>query len=640
MVFHQLYYRLGTLPSLTKAPPNLFEFLSAIHPYDTLSESQLEAVAARVETQRFAKGQPIYLFGETLKGLYIIVAGHVDITLETGELVSILKEKNSFGERGLLRGGKAATTAIAATNCTLLRLPKTAIEELIDKEDSFQKFFTRSRKPQAEIKTEANSGPPSSNSSKAQAPNSLATRAVEDLMTPTLIECTPTTTITEAAKLMRDKGVSSLIISDGTTLNGIITLNDISKKVVAEGHDLTAPVSAYMTSNPITLPPGAIGSDVLHLMIEKSISHVPIAANEEIIGIVTKTDLARYQMVNSAALVSQICKSNTVASLKDATNQIPQLLATLTGSGNRHDVVTRLVTDIADAVTRRLIKMAEDQLGPPPVPYLWLACGSQGRQEQTGVSDQDNCLILDDSITEDDKIYFEKLAHIVADGLNECGFVYCPGDMMATNDRWRQPQSVWRSYFEKWISSPVKEAQMLASVMFDLRAISGTASLYQDLQTETLKKASSNSIFIAHMVSNSITHTPPLSLIRGIATLKSGEHKHHIDLKLNGVIPIVDLGRIYALQGQIKPVNTRARLLAAQQAGTISTSGAHDLLDAYDLIAETRLQHQARQIKQGIKPNNFMRPTELSSFERSHLRDAFVVVRTMQAAITQGRGGL
>ena len=209
---------------------------------------------------------------------------------------------------------------------------------------------------------------------------------------------------------------------------------------------------------------------------------------------------------------------------------------------------------------------------------------------------------------------------------------------MATNSRWRQPLSVWRNYFESWIANPNKEAQMLASVMFDLRPIGGTPSLFENLQEEILEKASHNSIFTAHMIANSITHTPPLGLLRGFATLKSGEHKHHIDMKHNGIIPIVDLGRIYALQQQLKHVGTRARLIAAIDTGAISKSGGNDLLDAYDLIAETRLKHQARQIKNGTPPNNFMRPTVLSEFERSHLRNAFVVVRTMQAAITQGQG--
>jgi CBS domain-containing protein len=181
---------------------------------------------------------------------------------------------------------------------------------------------------------------------------------------------------------------------------------------------------------------------------------------------------------------------------------------------------------------------------------------------------------------------------------------------------------------------------MLASVMFDLRPIGGEKALFGDLQASTLQAASKNSIFVAHMVSNSLKHTPPLGLLRGFATIRSGEHRNTLDLKHNGVVPIVDLGRVYALRGSLSEANTRARLKAAEKAGVLSASGGRDLIDAYDLIAETRLEHQASQIKAGGKPDNFLPPSNLSDFERSHLRDAFVVVRTMQSAVGHGRGVL
>ena len=173
--------------------------------------------------------------------------------------------------------------------------------------------------------------------------------------------------------------------------------------------------------------------------------------------------------------------------------------------------------------------------------------------------------------------------------------------------------------------------------MFDLRPIGGTLSLFNDLQRETLIKASANSIFVAHMVGNSLKHTPPLGLLRGFATIRSGDHKNSLDLKHNGVVPVVDLGRIYALMGQIEPVNTRARLELAGGAGGLSLSGARDLLDAYDLIAETRLAHQARQVRRGDVPDNYMEPAELSDLERSHLRNAFVVIKSLQSALGHSR---
>lgn len=249
-------------------------------------------------------------------------------------------------------------------------------------------------------------------------------------------------------------------------------------------------------------------------------------------------------------------------------------------------------------------------------------------------------MILSDDVTDAQMSYFADLAKFVSDGLDVCGYFYCPGDMMATNPRWCQPIAVWREYFQGWIARPNPEAQMLASVMFDLRPIGGDETLFDSLQTDTLRAASQNSIFTAHMISNSLRHQPPLGLLRGLATIRSGEHRSHLDLKHNGVVPVNDLGRAYALQGRLTPVNTRARLVAAIDASVISKTGGADLLDAYDLIADLRLEHQSRQHKMGEAPDNYLDPSDLSDFERSHLRDAFVVVKTMQAAVGSGKGTL
>src|SRR5690606_34925898 len=127
--------------------------------------------------------------------------------------------------------------------------------------------------------------------------------------------------------------------------------------------------------------------------------------------------------------------------------RIPALLVQLVAGNQAHEVITRLITDVADHITRRLLTLAEQSLGPPPVAYLWAACGSQGRQEQSGVSDQDNCLFLDDSVSKADMPYFDELAKRVSDGLHACGYVYGPGDVMATNPRGHQREGMGRAYF-------------------------------------------------------------------------------------------------------------------------------------------------------------------------------------------------
>ncbi|PIE10097.1 MAG: histidine kinase [Rhodobacterales bacterium] len=600
----------------------IIRFLQSVHPYDALPPGAIEDLAPKFEAWEVEQSFDVYTLGETLPGLFLIHSGQIEVRDENDVVVSHLGMRNSFGERGLLRDGVAVTSARAESHSVLLVLPPIAFHKMLEEHAAAAKFFDRSRLAKPQDRT-------------------LATSLVEILMAHVPVTIGAGDTVQQAAQLMRNKRVSSLCITEGDALSGILTQRDLSNKVLAEARDVTTPVGDVMTANPYTLPVTAIGSDVLHAMMEHRIGHVPIVENGKLVGMVTQTDLTRFQAVSSAELVSEIAQAETAEEMANVTARIPKLLVQLVAGGNRHEVVTRLITDIADTATRRLLTLAEDKLGPAPVPYLWLACGSQGRQEQTGVSDQDNCLFLDDTATDEMRDgYFAELAKFVCDGLDTCGYVYCPGDMMATNPRWCQPIRVWKGYFDTWISKPDPKAQMLASVMFDLRPIGGHTGLFEDLQEATLAKATANSIFVAHMVSNSLKHMPPLGLLRGLATIRSGEHKNTLDMKHNGVVPIVDLARIYALQGSLTEVNTRARIEAAEHAGVLSPSGARDLLSAYDLIADTRLEHQAGLVKSDKAPDNFLPPANLSDFDRSHLRDAFVVVKTMQSSIGQGRGTL
>lgn len=601
----------------------VLQFLKSVHPYDALPETDQEALSHQVTVWERVHGAGIYELGDQLPGLFLIYDGGVEIRDKNDAVISRLGIRNSFGERGLFLDGRAVTSAKAGEPTVLLVLPPALLTELIAAHQPVARFFDRTQKPRTRE-------------------NDLTAIPIESFMAANPVTCRPDDTVQHAAQQMRDARVSSLCVTDTKGgLIGIITVRDLSFKVLASALSVETPVEAVMTANPIVLAPSAIGSDLLHLMMERRIGHVPIVEGERLVGMVTQTDLTRFQAISSAELVSEVAKAKDAYDIARVTARIPNLLVQLVAGGSRHEIVTRLISDIADAATRRLLMLAEEKLGPPPVPYLWLACGSQGRREQTGVSDQDNCLFLDDKVTEEQRQgYFADLAKFVCDGLNISGYVYCPGDMMATNSRWCQPLSVWKTYFEGWINKPDPEAQMLSSVMFDLRPIGGEVSLFEDLQAQTLEASSRNSIFVAHMISNSLKHTPPLSLLRGLATIRSGEHKNTLDMKHNGVVPVVDLARIYALQGQIGAVNTRARLEEARETGQLSKSGAGDLLDAYDLIAETRIQHQADLVKQGSLPDNFLQPSGLSDFERSHVRDAFVVVKTMQSAIGHGRGML
>ncbi len=595
--------------------------LLQVPPFDHLPPEERAALESEIAERHAAPGDVIFREGEALDALYVVETGRVDIWSGGDDIVSQRGPGEIMGERGLLRDGLALLTARAAEPTDLLVIPAQRFRHLLAAVPEVAHWFERARPSEPA----PDDGPYATG---------LMALQVSDIMARTPVTARPDATVREVAQVMRDRAISSVLVMDDTRLDGIVTVHDLVNKVLAEGLDGALRVDRVMTPNPVTIAPDAVGLDALLMMAERRINHLPVADRRgQIVGMIGRTDLFRQQAATASHMAAEIVAADSADEMAAVMQRLPDLLLHLTAAGTRPAAICRRITDLTDAATRRLLALAEDRFGPPPVPYLWAACGSQGRREQTGVSDQDNVLILDNAYAPEHDTYFARLAQFVSDGLNTLGFVYCPGDMMATNPRWRQPVHVWQGYFRKWVAEPDEEAQMLASVMFDLRAISGETALFTGLQDDTLALAKANSIFVRHMIGNSLKHTPPLGLFRGIAPIRSGAHKNTIDLKHAGVVPVVDLARVYALRGAITAVNTRERIAAAGDAGVISASGARDLLDAYDLIAEMRLNHQAAQIGAGGPPDNYLAPGRLSELERNHLRDAFLVVKTMQSAL-------
>ena len=138
------------------------------------------------------------------------------------------------------------------------------------------------------------------------------------------------------------------------------------------------------------------------------------------------------------------------------------------------------------------------------------------------------------------------------------------------------------------------------------------------------------------MASNALSHKPPLGFFRGfvLEKEKEGSDEKGMDMKKRGVVPIIDLARVYALASGLSSINTKERLEALAASGGMSQVNVDDMLDAFEFISMVRLQHQAKQIEKGQKPNNYVPPEELSALERRHLKDAFEVISTMQDTMT------
>ncbi|OKH88163.1 putative nucleotidyltransferase substrate binding domain-containing protein [Thalassospira sp. TSL5-1] len=611
------------------------DFLAAHHPFDLLPGSALDQIPARLTARYFRKGSVILQPDITCLHLHIVRTGAVETQSPDGHLLARLSEGECFGVRAMFRGGKAANRITAIEDTLVYQLPESDFHDLAGKHPQFAYFFElmggarlRGGMQMAEARDEDQL--------------KLMSLQVKDLIGRDVVSLPQTATLLETGQHMNKERVSCLLLTDEAgKIAGIVTDRDLRNRVVAQGLDYATPVSRVMTPNPISIAPDAYAFDALLTMTRHNIRHLPVVAPgaDTPVGVITTTNLLMRQSLSAVYMAGQISKMDNPADMAGVIAQIPELLRQLIDAGATSQNAGHIVTTLADTVTSRLLELAEQKFGPPPVPYVWLAGGSQGRQEQTAISDQDNCLMLDDAYdSAQHGDYFRNLAEFVCDGLNTAGYVYCPGEMMAKTEKWRQSVATWQRYFTTWIQSPEPKALMLCSVWFDLRPIYGKTSLYEQLHRQILTMASGNRIFLAFMVGNAQSHQVPLGFFRNFVMIRGGEHDRTLDMKHSGVVPIVDIARIHALGNGIAAVNTTARLQAALHTSSISAQGARDLMDAYEFISITRLKHQVAQIRDGQRPDNFLHPESLSAFERSHLKDAFNVIKTLQSALESSFG--
>jgi CBS domain-containing protein len=464
----------------------------------------------------------------------------------------------------------------------------------------------------------------------------LIATPVRALLQREAISLAPSASIREAAQLMREQRISSILIVEQEHLFGIVTDRDMRNRVIAEGLDPQRAIHEVATLAPLTVDLRSTAFELLLLMARHNIHHVPVMDGQRVAGMVTATDLTEQHSTSAVYLAGEIYKQTDIDGLKRVSTRIRQLQRHLAAADATAYATGHVITAITDALTTRLLQLAEARLGPPPVEYAWVAAGSQARSEQTAKSDQDNCMVIDDAY---DPIrhgeYFEALARFVCGGLDACGYIYCPGEMMAQTDTWRQPLQKWKQYFRAWTEEPEPKALMLTCVFFDLRLVYGRGALLDELRADVLRRTRGNGIFLAYMVGNALTREPPLGLLGRLITARSGEHRGTVDLKHLGIVPVVDLARVYALAGGHLAVNTHDRLEVASQSGEVSERSAHDLRDALEYLAATRIRHQARQIEAGLPADNFLAPSELSNFERTQLKDAFRVVKTLQQVLGQ-----
>ncbi|ELP3327313.1 DUF294 nucleotidyltransferase-like domain-containing protein [Vibrio sp. Vb2133] len=607
----------------------VLNFISQYPPFDDLPEEQLRKIALNAEVAYFRQGTKILNFGDTIRDLYMVRSGAVEIYRRKGELYNRIDAGGLFGQMGLLMNNRVRMPAKAIEDTLVYCIPENIFNELCDEFENFADYMEL--EDSARLRSAISSRSESNDFTTAKARKILA-------RDPVTLEATAS--IQEAAILMAEENVTSLLIirpteelteEDDEQLLGILTDRDLCIRVLAQGIDTNIPVSEVMSYDVVSLDYNAYVFEAMLTMLRYNVHHLPILKDKKPIGIIGMTDIVRYESQNSLLLVSSIFQQTSVEDLKQVSEQVKDCFVRMVNEDANAHMIGRAMSVIGSSFKQRLAELAEQEFGPAPIPYCLVAMGSMARDEQLIVTDQDNALILDNSYdVEIHGEYFEKFAKFVCDGLAACGYAYCTGDIMATNPEWRKTRAEWEECFGNWIDNPTPERLLNSNIFFDLLGVHGRVKWAEQLSSFIVRRAKRNNRFLACMAYNAIRRTPPLGFFKDFVMEKDGRHRNSINLKRRGTAPLADLIRVHSLAIGSRSQNSFDRLDDINDAGILPKGRGLDLRDAMELIYMVRIRHQAIDIENGEEPDNNIEPENMSEFERRNLKAAFQILSNAQ----------
>lgn len=594
-------------------------------PFDQLSDDWLNTLASQIEIGYFKAGSDILVQGDEVTHLHIIRSGAVELYRRNGDLYNRLAEGDIFGNWGLLMNRPVRFPARAIEDSLIYFVAKDLFDQLWEASEGFAEFVEV--EDQSRLRAAVNQ----------QQNTDLMTSRVHKLVSREAVMLPQTATLHEAALAMTEQGVSSLVVTDpdhpeqAGYMVGIITDRDLRTRAMAERLGYDEPIKHIMSSELITIDANAFVFDAMLSMLRHNVHHLPVLRQRKPVGVLALSDIIRYESQSSLYLVSQIHRQQSMNDLGSLTPDVRATFIRMVNEGANSHMIGSAIAGIGRSFSQRLLELGEEQLGPPPVPYCFLALGSMARDEQYVVTDQDNAMILSDDFNpaeHDD--YFAKLAAFVSDGLAVCDYEYCKGGIMATNTQWRQPLSVWRDYFKDWIDNPDPQALLNSSIFFDLDGIFGETALAETLKVDIARRAQRSPRFLACLARNALNRTPPLGFFRTFVMENDGKQNKSINLKRRGTAPLSDVIRVHALAAGSTAQNSFNRLDAIAESRILGHSNGDDLRDAMEYISIVRARHQALDLEAGREPDNNVEPEDMTVFERRNLKDAFQVISNAQ----------
>lgn len=628
----------------------IYDFLKEHPPFSFVSKADLLNISRQISVLYCEKNDLIFRQGESPpEYFYVVREGAVKLFNEYKSekvLIDVCDEGDIFGIRPLISVDQLYTlTAVVSEESLIYKIPTFPFKAVMQNNSGVKNYFSSSfaaglRNPYAKFSKQKIFN--HSNEEHKEYFNLSEVQTFQFINNP--VTCKLETTIQEAATIMRENHVGSIIIVDDNFRPiGIITDRDFRNKVVAGDFCIQCEIKDIMSNPVISASKEATATDLQILMIKNNIHHVCITEDgtpdSKIIGMVSEHDILVLHGNNPSVFIREIIRARNTNHLKQIRHRAEQLLKKYLNQEVSISYISRIMTEINNAINVRAIELVIEKLKSegkelPDIKWCWLALGSQGREEQLLRTDQDNALVFEDVPSENYesiKKYFLELARGVTEILNVCGFDYCPAKIMASNPKWCKSLSEWNEQFNKWIYTPGAKEVMYTTIFFDFNPVFGDFELADKMANNIYESIDNQESFLSFLARNALENPPPLSFFRDFMVESNGEHKDEFDIKARAMMPLVDGARVLSLYSRIKGINsTIKRYDKLAEVEPENKELFEQLSDAYEIVMRFRAM-------QGLKHNNtgrYFRPEELNKMQRLMLRNCFRPIKELQTILT------
>ncbi|MBL8394263.1 MAG: CBS domain-containing protein [Candidatus Accumulibacter sp.] len=464
-------------------------------------------------------------------------------------------------------------------------------------------------------------------------------RPVKDFCQRAVVTCGSDDPLVDVVKIMREKNISSVVVCDNELPQGMMTDRDLRNKVVAAGVDPSKLVVRAIMNRPLSvIAEDDLLYEALYRMSRERIHRLAVVDGDgKLAGIITDSDIIRLQTSSPHQLVLDIERARDLGELKEVFSRIQGLVLHLSdgGTGTRRirDLV-RMIAHLNDQILLRLITLlCQERFAELPQRFALVVLGSEGRGEQTLLTDQDNAIVYGDELGAADISRIEDFSQQLIDSLITIGIPPCAGGIMANNKEWRRSLAKWRDQLERWLQAPTPKHVLSCGTFVDIRTIYGDPSFEQELKNQVYSHVQRDKLFLMRMVENTLRFAPPIGWFGRIKAESDGEHSGMLEIKKAGIFAISEGVKALAIQAGKLEGSTHQRLESLVREKVINKKMAANIAESFDFLVLTRLRGQVDAVREGRPPDNYIALERLNMMELGRLQIALKGVEKFQEFI-------